>query len=234
MSAIAGMVGNIVDGTAGERMLLTMVRRGPDEKGAYFGKGCCLLHTRLSIVDAEGGKQPMQFAWAGNQYTLVYNGELYNTEEIRKQLQSMGHTFEGHSDTEVVLHAYAQWKEECLEKFNGFFAFAIWEENNRRLFVARDRIGVKPLFYKLHEGGFLFGSEIKTILAYPTVKAELDEEGVAETERGAAGGVWMSRQRGLHFGWKPRYNGENNEEEGYPWETRGTILKRSQSTAIWL
>lgn len=180
MSAIAGMVGKIVDGTAGEKMLLTMARRGPDEKGAYFGKECCLLHTRLTIVDAEGGKQPMRFSWAGEQYTLVYNGELYNTQEIRSELQNLGHRFEGHSDTEVILHAYAQWHEECLERFNGVFAFGIWEENKRRLFLARDRIGVKPLFYKLHEGGFLFASEIKTILAYPSVKAELDEAGVAE------------------------------------------------------
>ncbi len=180
MSAIAGMVGKIVDGAAGEKMLLTMMRRGPDEKGAFFRKECCLLHSRLAIVDPEGGKQPMRLDFAGRRYTLIYNGELYNMEEIRKELENLGHVFEGYSDTEVVLHAYAQWQEECLKQLNGVFAFAVWEETERKLFLARDRIGVKPLFYKLHEGGFLFASEIKTILAYPTVKAELDEEGIAE------------------------------------------------------
>lgn len=122
----------------------------------------------------------MTTQWAGETYTLVYNGELYNTQEIRLELEKLGHTFTGHSDTEVVLHAYAQWAEACLDRFNGIFAFAVWEEKAQRLFLARDRMGVKPLFWKVHDGGLLFASEIKTILTYPTVKAELDAEGAVQ------------------------------------------------------
>ena len=113
-------------------------------------------------------------------YTIVYNGELYNTEELRSLLQKLGHTFLSHSDTEVVLHAYAQWSDACVDKLNGIFAFAVWESKRKRLFLARDRMGVKPLFYKLHNDGIIFASEIKTILKYPDVSAELDETGVAQ------------------------------------------------------
>ena len=180
MCAIAGMVGLFFDETVLDKILKTMHRRGPDENGKYSAGICALLHSRLTIVDPEGGKQPMSLAWGGENYTIVYNGELYNTEDIRRELIPLGHCFNGHSDTEVVLHAYAQWKERALDKLNGIFAFAIWEHNSDKLFLGRDRIGVKPLFYKLHEGGLLFGSEIKSILAYPTVKAELDENGAAE------------------------------------------------------
>ena len=139
-----------------------------------------LLHARLEVIDLTGGAQPMHYTQNGKNYCIVYNGELYNTGEIRKELQLLGHHFVGHSDTEVVLHAYAQWGEVCLERFNGIFSFGVWEEGSKRLFLARDRMGVKPLFYKEHEGGLLFASELKTILKYPTVKAQLDEEGAAQ------------------------------------------------------
>lgn len=180
MCAIAGMISLPSDETAKSKMLATMARRGPDSNGIYQHENCCLLHARLAIIDPEGGKQPMELSWAGERYVLIYNGELYNTEEIRMELAKLGHIFSGHSDTEVVLHAYAQWGQACLEKFNGIFAFGVWEENAKRLFLARDRIGVKPLFYMRHQGGLLFASEIKTILAYPGVRAELDEQGAAE------------------------------------------------------
>ena len=180
MCAIAGMISLPKGFDIQRKMLATMTRRGPDAKGAYENALCCLLHARLAIIDPAGGQQPMALSWAGERYVLVYNGELYNTEEVRQELLKEGHRFLGHSDTEVVLHSYAQWGEECLHRFNGIFAFGVWEENSSRLFLARDRIGVKPLFYKLHEGGLLFGSEIKTILAYPTVKAQLDAQGAAE------------------------------------------------------
>lgn len=180
MCAIAGFVGLKADPSVISRMLGTMRRRGPDGEGQFQQKDCCLLHTRLAIIDPEGGSQPMTRFWAGQEYTIVYNGELYNTEELRKLLQTEGHRFTGRSDTEVVLHAYAQWGEECLEKMNGIFAFAVWEGGERRLFLARDRIGVKPLFYTLHQRGLIFASEIKTILMYPTVKPLLDEQGTAE------------------------------------------------------
>jgi asparagine synthase (glutamine-hydrolysing) len=163
-----------------EKMIATMLRRGPDDAGIFQHGPCCLLHTRLAVIDPERGHQPMKLHWAGEDYTIVYNGELYNTDTIRNELERMGHFFFTRTDTEVVLHAYAQWGELCLERFNGIFAFGVWEGKRERLFLARDRMGVKPLFYKLHEGGLLFASEIKSILAYPTVRAELDGEGAAE------------------------------------------------------
>ena len=180
MCAIAGMIGMKSDDSICKKMLSTMLRRGPDGNGTYRDSYCTLLHTRLAIIDPTGGSQPMELSWAGEDYIISYNGEIYNTEEIRKDLLRHGHTFQGHSDTEVVLHAYAQWGADSLLRLNGIFAFAIWERVKRRMFIARDRMGVKPLFYKEHEGGLLFSSEIKTILAYPTVKAELDSHGVAE------------------------------------------------------
>lgn len=180
MCGIAGMFGLAASENVLNSICATMARRGPDASGIVQYEDCSMLHTRLAIIDPEGGRQPMELNWAGERYILVYNGELYNTEEVRRELIEMGHRFEGHSDTEVVLHSYVQWGSGCLERFNGIFAFGVLECRRKRLFLARDRIGVKPMFYKLHEGGLLFASEIKTILAFPTVKAELDAEGVAE------------------------------------------------------
>ena len=119
--------------------------------------------------------------WHQNEsFVIVYNGEVYNTAELRQELQRCGHQFSGSSDTEVVLHAYAQYGADCVRRINGIFAFAVWERRRKRLFLARDRIGVKPLFYKTHEGGLLFASEMKTILCYPTVTARLDRDGVRQ------------------------------------------------------
>ena len=180
MCAIAGIIGLKTDESIRESMLDTMRRRGPDAQGAYAHGDTTLLHARLAIIDLEGGKQPMELDWAGEHYVLSYNGELYNTDTLRRELAACGHSFHGHSDTEVVLHAYAEYGAACLDKLNGIFAFGVWEEKRGRLFLARDRIGVKPLFYKEHEKGLLFASEIKTILKYPTVKARLDETGIAQ------------------------------------------------------
>jgi len=180
MCAIAGMIGLPCAEETKAKMLATMHRRGPDDRGVFQKNEATLLHARLAVIDIAGGKQPMEFSCGGETYHIVYNGELYNTDELRRELIGCGHAFGGHSDTEVVLHAYVQWKEACLEQFNGIFAFAIWEEKAKRLFIARDRMGVKPFFFKRHQGGLLFASELKTILAYPTVRAELDEQGAAE------------------------------------------------------
>ena len=180
MCAIAGILGLPYTETVINDMFASMARRGPDGNGAAMWKDCCLLHTRLAIIDVDGGQQPMQLEWQGRYYTLIYNGELYNTHELRTELIGLGHTFDGHSDTEVLLHAYAQWQEACLYRLNGIFAFAVWEKREKRLFLARDRMGVKPLFYKLHRDGFLFASEIKTILCYPDVERILDTEGIGE------------------------------------------------------
>ena len=180
MCGIAGAIDLAIDEQTVERMLNTMQRRGPDGNGRFLTEGCCLLHARLAIIDPLGGAQPMCLQWNNEEYVITYNGEIYNTEELRSALLYCGHSFCGHSDTEVLLHGYAQWGEAVLERLNGIYAFAVWEKKRRRLFVARDRIGVKPLFYKLHDGGLLLASEMKTILAYPTVRAELTMEGMGE------------------------------------------------------
>lgn len=163
-----------------EIMQQTMNRRGPDQNGIYMGKNIGLAHSRLAVVDIENGVQPMKYVNDNEEYVLVYNGELYNTEDIRKELINKRHDFNGHSDTEVVLHAYVEYKEKCVDLFNGIFAFAIWEKHNNRLFIARDRIGVKPFFYVCKKDKFLFASEIKTLLAHPEVESKIGLEGVAE------------------------------------------------------
>lgn len=180
MCAIAGVISLTVGDETCRKMLKTMERRGPDASGVWRQEDITLLHSRLAIIDPEGGKQPMELCLAGEHYVLVYNGELYNTPEIRKELEQAGHIFEGHSDTEVVVHAYAQWGDDCVKKFNGIFAFAVWEKHRKRLFLARDRIGVKPLFYMLHAKGLIFASEMKTILCCPDVKARLNPAGASE------------------------------------------------------
>ena len=180
MCAIAGFLNLQYGDDVTEKMLRSMVRRGPDGSGVFRDRDCTLLHTRLAIIDRLGGSQPMTLSWAGERYTIVYNGELYNTSQLRRELEKLGHRFLGHSDTEVLLHGFAQWGEGVLEKLNGIFAFGVWQEGRKKLFLARDRIGVKPLFYTLHKGGLVFASEIKTILCCPTVRPELDAQGAAE------------------------------------------------------
>lgn len=180
MCAIAGVIGLDADLPLQKALLDTMKHRGPDGSGVFQKEDCCLLHARLAVIDPDGGKQPMELTFGGEHYVMAYNGELYNTHELRKELLGLGHVFEDRSDTQVLLHAYAQWGEGCLERLNGIFAFAVWHCRERKLFLARDRMGVKPLFYKCHSHGFLFASEIKTILRYPTVSPELDREGAAQ------------------------------------------------------
>ena len=155
-------------------------RRGPDQSGIYMSDSAVLVHTRLCVVDIEKGRQPMRCTHGGERYVIVYNGELYNTAEIRDELIARGCEFTGHSDTEVVLNAYAVFGSECVYKFNGIFAFAIWDEKKRRLFFARDRIGVKPFFYTVEDGSFIFASEIKGIFAATGKQPEIDAQGVME------------------------------------------------------
>ena len=180
MCAIAGVLGLPASEQTQTAMLATMRRRGPDGSGVYTHEDLCLLHTRLLIMDSAAGSQPMVLDWGNERYVISYSGELYNTQQLRLELESLGHSFYGSSDTEVLLHGYAQWGEDILEKCNGVFAFAILKENSGQVFLARDRIGVKPLFYMRHCGGLLFASEIKTIFAYPNVQAKLDGEGAAQ------------------------------------------------------
>lgn len=180
MCGISGFIGLDQEDTNVGKMLATMQRRGPDSNGIYHCEDGVLLHTRLAVIDPARGKQPMKLSGSGETYVIVYNGELYNTQELRRELQQLGHCFESHSDTEVLLHAYMEYGSDCVHRLNGIFAFAVWEERRKRLFLARDRIGVKPLFYKEHGGGLIFASEIKTILAYPGVKARLDVDGARQ------------------------------------------------------
>ena len=180
MCGIAGVIGIHTQEHTLQKMLSTMKRRGPDATGISPVEDGWLLHARLAVIDLAGGKQPMKLKFGQEEYTIVYNGELYNTLELRRELELLGHKFIGHSDTEVLLHTFAQWQEKCLERLNGIYAFAIWESKKRRLFLARDRMGVKPLFFTEKGGGLLFASEMKTILAHPQVPAELDADGAAQ------------------------------------------------------
>ena len=158
----------------------TISKRGPDEDGYYYEEHVCLGHKRLIVVDPEGGKQPMSAMHNGSLYTIVYNGQLYNTKELRAELKENGFEFTSYSDTEVLLKSYIFWKSEITKKLNGIFSFAIWDSSNKELFLARDHFGVKPLFYTLQNNTLIFASEIKALLKYPGVTAKLDEESVAE------------------------------------------------------
>ena len=153
-----------------------IAHRGPDGEGSYFGDGVALGHRRLSILDLEGGHQPM-FNETGR-LVVVFNGEIYNCMELRRELLAAGHTFStDHSDTEVLLHGYEEWGEELLQKLRGMFAFAIWNEDDHSLFCARDPFGIKPFYYYAGEGEeFLFGSEIKSFLPHPGFVKELNAE----------------------------------------------------------
>ncbi|MDE6708741.1 MAG: asparagine synthase (glutamine-hydrolyzing) [Oscillospiraceae bacterium] len=184
MCGIAGMIDFTQDLRTQEKILKNMqqaiIRRGPDQNGMHVTEHEALLHTRLAVIDPENGRQPMQYTDGTETYTIVYNGELYNTQELKVKLEQQGCCFETNSDTEVLLKAYAVYGAECVNLFNGIFAFAIWEQNKQRLFLARDRIGVKPLFYHLTDQHIIFGSELKAILAHPSVSHEIDSNGVSQ------------------------------------------------------
>ncbi len=184
MCGIAGQISSCFDLLNYEKAFLAMedslAHRGPDQHGEYFSNDAVLLHRRLAIIDLEKGRQPMTYDGGDEVFTLVYNGELYNTDEVRYDLKKRGTEFEGHSDTEVVLKAYAVYGESCCEKFNGIFAFAVWEHKRKRLFFCRDRMGVKPLFYALTKSGFVFASEIKALLLHPEIEPLMDIESLSE------------------------------------------------------
>lgn len=157
-------------------MKRTLTPRGPDAEGTYFDEDAALVHRRLIVIDPEGGKQPMHYP--DRNTIIIYNGELYNTPELRTELMSRGHEFVGHSDTEVLLHAYLEWKTDAFSRLNGIFAFAIWEKRERRLTLCRDRLGVKPLFFAPIRNGLTFGSTIDTVLCHPEIEPALDEDGL--------------------------------------------------------
>ena len=154
------------------RMNETQVHRGPDASGLHLEPGLGLGHRRLSIIDLSTGQQPLYNE--DRTVCVVYNGEIYNYRELIGELAPLGHVFRTRSDTEVIVHAWEEWGEACVERFRGMFAFALWDKNRDTLFLARDRLGVKPLYYALLGGTFIFGSELKALLAHPAFARELD------------------------------------------------------------
>ena len=176
MCGIAGMFNQRSGRRAAEkdlRQMLAMIRhRGPDEFGVYLNGPAGMGSARLSIIDLSTGQQPI--ANEDGTLWIVFNGEIFNYLELRPELEARGHRFTTTSDTEVLLHAYEEYGPQCLDRLNGQFAFAVWNERDKSLFLARDRLGVRPLFYTLNQGDLVFGSEIKVILADRRVRAELD------------------------------------------------------------
>ena len=157
----------------------TLIHRGPDGEGQYIDEFFGLGHRRLAIIDlSPAGHQPMQTS--DGQFTISYNGEVYNFKEIRIELEALGYHVHSNADTEVVLNAYAEWGGGCVEKFNGMFAFAIWDKKEKQLFLARDRYGIKPLYYHLTDQHFIFASEIKAIISSGLYTSILDKEGLVE------------------------------------------------------
>ncbi|MGH3168691.1 MAG: asparagine synthase (glutamine-hydrolyzing), partial [Trebonia sp.] len=170
-----------------EAMAATMACRGPDAGGVWTSAHAAIGHRRLAVIDLPGGEQPMRAPGStsgpGNgddDVVLTFSGEIYNFTELRRDLEALGHEFRTRSDTEVLLRAYLQWGPECVSRLNGMFAFGVWDGPRRELLLARDRLGVKPLYYAPVPDGVLFGSEPKAILAHPGFRAEIDAEGLAE------------------------------------------------------
>ncbi|MEC0237848.1 asparagine synthase (glutamine-hydrolyzing) [Paenibacillus kribbensis] len=161
-------------------MTQTLSNRGPDAAGTWISNPCAFGHRRLSVMDPENGAQPMIRQLEDITYTIVYNGEIYNAPELKKELRQRGHFFRTQCDTEVLLEAYIEWGPECVDRLNGIFAFAVWDSGRQQVFLARDRLGVKPLFYSHNEDVFVFGSEPKALLQHPAVEAAVDAEGLAE------------------------------------------------------
>ncbi len=176
MCGIAGEIGPHGPRPMGfyEGILQTMTRRGPDQAGMFQWRDCTLLHRRLSVIDPEHGLQPMTIGPC----TIVYNGELYNAAELRDDLEARGQQFTTHSDTEVLLRSYLVWGREAPERLNGIFAFAIYDSREHSLFLARDPMGVKPLFYGVRGEQLFFASELKSILCFPELPPEVDARGL--------------------------------------------------------
>ena len=171
--AFSSRSGRCVDATVLQRMRDVITHRGPDDEGIYIDGAVGLGHRRLSIVHVAAGHQPMSNEDGSLQ--IIYNGEIYNHADYRDELIARGHVYKTHCDTETILHLYAEHGRDCVDYLRGMFVFAIWDRNKRELFIARDRLGVKPLYY-VHtaDGSLYFGSEIKTLLEAGAFKPELN------------------------------------------------------------
>lgn len=182
MCGIAGYF-NLNGRPASEIILKKMTdktrHRGPDGEGQYIDGGVALGHRRLAIIDlSPAGHQPMLSG--SGRYVITYNGEVYNFKELRVELERLGHQFRSKTDTEVIIEAYAEWGAECVARFNGMFGFAIWDKKEKELFIARDRYGIKPIYYSFHDGTFLFASENKAFDEFPGFKRAIDKRGLVE------------------------------------------------------
>ena len=183
MCSILGII-NFKDSTSDitqavlNEMRKTTAHRGPDQNGYFRSEFVCFAHNRLAVIDVENGLQPMTVTFEGKSFTIVYNGEIYNANELRTELTAAGVSFSTHCDTEVVLYSYIVWGLECSEKLNGIYAFAVYDDNKKRVYLSRDRMGVKPFFYTQLGNTLIFSSEVKAILKHPQIKAELDSQGI--------------------------------------------------------
>ncbi|MCM3700418.1 asparagine synthase (glutamine-hydrolyzing) [Paenibacillus macerans] len=184
MCGITGFIEWNRDLTKESDLVLSMTscleKRGPDAQGTWISGPCAFGHRRLSVMDPENGAQPMIIHEEDVVFTIVYNGELYNAPELKAELQRRGRRFQTNCDTEVLLQSYIEWGPDCVYRLNGIFAFAVWDSVRQHVFFARDRLGVKPLFYSEVDGTLIFGSEPKAILRHPKVKPAVGPEGLAE------------------------------------------------------
>jgi asparagine synthase (glutamine-hydrolysing) len=167
-----------VDESALLQMNAQITHRGPDDAGTFLGAGAGLAMRRLSVIDLKTGHQPLSNE--DGSLWIVFNGEIYNHAELRQKLISGGHTFRTGSDTESIIHLYEEYGQDCVQHLRGMFAFAIWDRVRHTLFAARDRLGIKPFYYCIHQHTFLFGSEIKALLAYPGMRQEFNRESLPE------------------------------------------------------
>lgn len=182
MCGIAGIIDykNPIDKNICLKMADLMKNRGPDDEGMYFSRYAALIHKRLSVIDPMFSFQPMTVSMRGETYTIVYNGELYNTAELRATLEDAGYSFKTRGDTEVVLLSFIHYGEKCVDYLNGIFAFGIWQEKSQALFMARDAMGVKPFYYSTGDGYFIFASTVPVLLTHPKVKSYIDSTSVSE------------------------------------------------------
>lgn len=184
MCGIAGMI-DLKDDITSRRDILSLMseslkNRGPDASGSWISAHALLTHRRLAVVDPEGGVQPMFRESDGCSCVITYNGELYNGDDLKRFLTSKGYSFKSHSDTEILLVSYLEWGPRCVEYLNGIYAFGVWDEKAQSLFLARDRFGVKPLFYSVTGGSLVFASELKALLKDPRIKPVLKTPGLSE------------------------------------------------------
>lgn len=176
MCGISGIIGDCDKGAI-RKMVAIQIHRGPDEQGYFYDKGVCLGHNRLSIIDLTGGKQPIYNE--DKSVCTVFNGEIYNYKSLKAELEARGHRFYTNSDTECLVHLYEEKGADMPRFLDGMFAFAIWDSNKKSLFMGRDRLGKKPLYYTINNGRFIFASEIKAILAVADIKKEVDREALS-------------------------------------------------------